>query len=334
MKISIKKLSLVLGTAAVGAAAFSTVAVASDFPTRPITITVPFTAGGATDVLTRTVAEGLSKELGQTVVVANVPGAGGSIGQSKVARERPDGYNLLLGNVGTLAANASLYENLPYNILTDFTPIASVGDAPQVLTVHAGFPADTFEEFVERARNNGDEMNFGTAGVGSGSFLGGVVLNAAIGAKIEPVHYRGAAQATSDVMAGHIDYTIESSSTAVSTAASGKAKIMLVMRESRVDVLPNVTAAGETAFPDMKYDIWNMILAPKGVPEPVLQKLNDAINRTLQQPEVKERYAKMGISVPTESHRSLEGSKELLSLEVENWRKLLQEAGVKAQASS
>lgn len=321
---------LVLAT---GMAAISTAVLASDFPSRPLTITVPFTAGGATDVLTRVVAEGLSQELKQPVVVANVPGAGGSIGQAKAAREPADGYNLLLGNVGTLAANASLYTNLPYNILEDFTPIASVGDAPQVLTVRGNFPANDFAEFVEYARKNEKEMNVGTAGVGSGSFLGGVVLNSAIGVKIEPVHYRGAAQATADVMAGHIDYTIESSSTAVSTTASGKAKALLVLRETRVPVLPDVQAAGETAFPHLKYDIWNMILVPKGVPQPVLERLNEAVNRALQRPEVVERYAQMGVTLPTAEHRSLDGAARLLASEVENWRRLLKENGVEPQSS-
>lgn len=329
MKYLLKTVTLAVGLTMAGNAL-----AAGDFPSRPLTIIVPFTAGGATDVLTRTIAEGLSKELNQPVVVSNVPGAGGSIGQAKASREPADGYNLLLGNVGTLAANASLYTNLPYNVLEDFTPIASVGDAPQVLTVRGDFPAKTFDEFVEKARKDGDSMNFGSAGLGSGSFLGGVVLNAAIGANVEPVHYRGAAQATSDVMAGHIDYTIESSSTAVSTNASGKAKAMLVLRETRVPVLPDVPAAGETAYPHLKYDIWNMMLAPKGVPQPVLERLNEAVNRVLEQPAIKERYAKMGISVPSEADRSLEGAAKLLASEVENWRKLLKDAGVEPQKGS
>ena len=323
-----------LAAAAIVAAGCCGSVLAADFPTRSLTIIVPFTAGGATDVLARTIAEGLSQELKQPVVVSNVPGAGGSIGQSRAAREPADGYNLLLGNVGTLAANASLYTNLPYDILKDFTPIASLADAPQVLTVRAGFPADTFDGFVEHALKNGKDMNFGTAGVGSGSFLGGVVLNAAIGAKIEPVHYRGAAQSTADVMAGHIDYIIESSSTAVSTISSGKAKAMLVLRDKRVPVLPDVPAAGETRFPDLRYDIWNMVLAPDGVPQPILERLNAAFNQVLQQPAVQERYAQMGISVPTESHRSLAGARELLASEVESWRKLLRDAGVEPQSSN
>ncbi len=328
MKLYKKKMAFVLGAITLCGAAL-----ANDFPNRPLTIIVPFTAGGATDVLTRAIAEGLSHELKQPVVVSNIPGAGGSVGQARAAREPADGYKLLLGNVGTLAANASLYTNLPYNILTDFTPIASVGDAPQVLTVRADFPASNFEEFVAELKKKGSSATFGTAGVGSGSFLGGLVLNSAIGAKSEAVHYRGAAQSTSDVMAGHIDYVIESSSTAVGTRATGKAKAMLVLREQRIPVLPDVPAAGETSFPKLKYDVWNMVLVPKGVPKPVLDTLNAALNRTLQRPEIVERYAKMGVIMPSAEHRSLDGSAKMLSTEVESWRKLLQEAGVKPEPS-
>ncbi|MBO9353645.1 tripartite tricarboxylate transporter substrate binding protein [Bordetella petrii] len=304
---------------------------AQDFPSRALTVLVPFTAGGATDVLARTVAEALSKDLKQPVVVENVPGAGGSVGQARAARATADGYTLLLGNVGTLAANASLYPDLPYDVLKDFTALASVGDAPQVLSVRADFPADDFNGFAEYARKNGAAMNFGTAGVGSGSFLGGVLLNAALGITVPPVHYRGAAQATADVMAGHIDYTVESSSTAVSSIASGKIKGLVVMRGERVPVLPDVPAAAETAHPELHYDIWNMMLVPKGVPAPVVRQLNDAVNRVLASPAIQQRYAQMGVAVPSADHRSTQGAAELLQSEVARWRDLLAQAGIQAE---
>ncbi|ARP97030.1 hypothetical protein CAL15_23230 [Bordetella genomosp. 13] len=308
-------------------------AAAQDYPTRPLTLLVPFTAGGATDVLARTVAEGLSKELKQPIVVENVPGAGGSVGQSRAARSTADGYTLLLGNVGTLAANASLYRNLPYDVLKDFTAVASVGDAPQVLSVRSDFPASTLDEFAAYAKANASTMNFGTAGVGSGSFLGGVLLNAALGTKVPPVHYRGAAQATADVMAGHIDYTIESSSTAVSSIASKKIKGLAVLGDKRVGVLPDVPAAGETAYSGLRYDIWNMVLVPKGVPTEIVDKLNGALNRVLADAGMRERYAQMGLTVPEAGHRSTKGSAQLLADEVARWRKLLAEAGVKPEGS-
>jgi len=304
---------------------------AQEYPSRAMTMLVPFTAGGATDVLARAVAEGLSKELKQPVVVENVPGAGGSVGQSRAARSAPDGYTMLLGNVGTLAANASLYRNLTYNVLTDFAAVASVGDAPQVLSIRSDFPADTLDEFAAYAKANAKQMNFGTAGVGSGSFLGGVLLNAALGTSVPAVHYRGAAQATADVMAGHIDYTIESSSTAVSSISSKKIKGLVVLSDKRVDVLPNVPATTETAFPTLRYEIWNMVLVPKGVPAEQVAKLNAALQRVLADPAMQARYSQMGLAVPSADHRTASGASKLLSDEVARWRKLLSEAGIQPE---
>ena len=264
--------------------------------------------------------------------MANVPGAGGSIGQNKAAKSAPNGYTLLFGNAGTLAAQASLYTNLPYNILENFTPIASVGDAPQVISIRSNLPVKTFEEFVEYAKKNQSTMNFGTAGVGSGSFLGGVVLNSAIGVKIQPVHYRGAAQTIADLMAGQIDYAIESSSTVEGSYSTGKTRGIGVMRDKRVAILPTVQATGETKYP-VNFDIWNMILVPKGVPQPILEKLNTAVNKVLAQPDMVQRYEKMGLSLPSEANRSLKGSAELLQSEVKKWNRLLKEAGIEPQAN-
>jgi tripartite-type tricarboxylate transporter receptor subunit TctC len=304
---------------------------AGSYPERPISLIVPYTAGGATDVLARMLAKGLSQELKQPIVVENVPGAGGSIGQSRVARAAADGYTLLLGNVGTLAANASVYKNLPYDVLKDFTPLASVGDAPQVLSVRADFPASNLDEFAAHARTHGAKMNFGDAGVGSGAFLGGVLLNAGLGINVPPVHYRGAAQATSDVMAGQIDYTVESSSTAVSSIASGKIKGLVVLSAQRVGVLPNVPSASETSYKNLNYTIWNMLLVKKGVPTAMVITLNEAINKTLAQPDLLERYRQMGLAVPSAAQRSTEGAEKLLAEEVARWQKLLSEAGVKPE---
>jgi len=311
--------------------AFAVAAHAGDYPERPISLVVPYTAGGATDVLARTIADNLSKELKQTIIVENYPGAGGTVGQSRVARGTTDGYTLLLGNVGTLAANASVYKTLPYDIIKDFTPLASVGDAPQVLSVRANFPAANLDEFVAYAKANAAKMNFGDAGIGSGAFLGGMLLNAKLGINVTPVHYRGAAQATSDVMAGQIDYTVESSSTAVGSISTGKIKGLMVLSNERVSVLPDVPAASETSHKDLNYAIWNMMLVKKGVPADVVQKLNAAINKTLTRPELLQRYKEMGVTVPVADHRSLDGSQKLLADEVARWHTLLTEAGVKPE---
>lgn len=301
---------------------------AGAYPERPISLIVPYTAGGATDVLARMLAKSLSQELKQPIVVENAPGAGGSVGQARVVRAAADGYTILLGNIGTLAANASVYKNLPYDVLKDFTPIASVADAPQVLSMRANFPASNLDEFATYAKTHGAKMNFGDAGIGSGAFLGGVLLNAALGINITPVHYRGAAQATSDVMAGQIDYTIESSSTAVGSIASGKIKGLVVLGAQRVGVLPNVPAASETSYKDLNYTIWNMVAVKKGVPAAIVNTLNEAINKTLAQPELLDRYKQMGLTVPSATQRSTKGAEKLLTEEVARWQKLLSEAGV------
>ncbi|MCB4322598.1 tripartite tricarboxylate transporter substrate binding protein [Alcaligenes sp. 13f] len=304
---------------------------AGTYPERPISLIVPYTAGGPTDVLARAIGEGLAKELKQAVVVENAPGAGGIIGQSKLVRAAPDGYTLLLGNVGTLAANASVHKDLPYNNLEDFTPIASVGDAPQILSARIDFPAQDLDSFAAYAKANAASMNFGDAGVGSGAFLGAVLLNATLGINVGAVHYRGAAQATADVMAGHIDYTVESSSTAVSSIASGKIKGLAVLSPERVSVLPDVPSAGESSYKNLNYTIWNMVVVKKGVPEEITQKLNVALNKVLAQPDLMARYQKMGLAVPSESHRSLAGSRKLLTDDIARWRQLLSDAGIKPE---
>ncbi|MYZ42488.1 Bug family tripartite tricarboxylate transporter substrate binding protein [Schauerella aestuarii] len=320
-----------LAFAGVMGIAMTASAQAGSYPERPISLVVPYTAGGATDVLARTIGVSLSKELKQPVIVENLPGAGGTIGQSKVARAAADGYTILLGNVGTLAANPSVYKNLPYDILKDFTAIASVGDTPQVLSVRANFPASNLDEFAKYAKANDATMNFGDAGIGSGAFLGGIMLNAALGINVTPVHYRGAAQANSDVMAGLIDYTVESISTAVSSIAGGKIKGLAVLGPKRASVLPDVPSTSESAFKSLDFTIWNMVMVRSGTPPEITSKLNAAINKALTDPDLKERYAQTGVVVPTAEHRSLVGAQALLVDEVAKWHKLLGDAGVKPE---
>lgn len=327
-KMTFKPLRLLLGSLVL---ASSLGARAETYPEQPIKLVVPFSAGGATDVLARLLAKGLAQELKKPVIVENVPGAGGTVGQTRVARAAADGYTLLLGNVGTLAANGSVYKNVPYDVLRDFAPVASVGDAPQILSVRADFPASSLEEFAAYAKVHGAKMNFGDAGIGSGAFLGGTLLNAALGIQVPPVHYRGAAQATSDVMAGQIDYTVESSSTAVGSIASGKIKGLVVLGAQRVSVLPNVPAASETSYKHLDYTIWNMVLVRKGVPAPIIQTLNEAVQKTLAQPELLDRYRQLGLTLPGGAQRSPAGAQKLLVEEVARWQKLLSEAGVKPE---
>jgi tripartite-type tricarboxylate transporter receptor subunit TctC len=301
--------------------------IAAGFPEKPITLIVPFAAGGPTDVLARVVGDSLSKVLGQPIIVENTPGAGGTVGNTKAAKAANDGYTLLIGNVGTLAVTATLYKNLSYDVLTDFVPIASIGDAPQIVSARKDFPATGLDQFANYLKSDSAKLNFGAAGVGSGTWLGGQLLNVALGVKVNVVNYRGAGQAVNDVMAGHIDYMVESTTTAVRYVKAGMVKGVVVLRPTRIKALPDVPAAGESNYPDLHYDIWNMLLVPKGIKQPIVNQLNEALRKALQSEEVVAKFEAAGIELPRIEQQTPEGAAKLLSSEVARWRPVIIELG-------
>jgi tripartite-type tricarboxylate transporter receptor subunit TctC len=306
---------------------FTPQAQAAGYPDKPLTLIVPFAAGGPTDVLARVLGENLGKVLNQPVIVENTPGAGGTVGNTKAARATADGYTMLIGNVGTLAVTATLYKNLSYNVLTDFVPIASIGDAPQIVSARKDFPALGLDQFAKYLKSDASKLNFGAAGVGSGTWLGGQLINVALGVKVNGVNYRGAGQAVNDVMAGHIDYMVESTTTAVRYVTSGMVKGVVVLRPKRIKALPDVPAAGESGYPDLHYDIWNMILVPKGTPPAIVVQLNTAIRQALQSPELTAKFEAAGIEMPAAEQQTPEGAAKLLDSEVARWRPVIVELG-------
>ena len=307
-------------------ASVSTLAAAA-YPDRALTLIVPFAAGGPTDVMARVVSESLSKVMGQPVIVENTPGAGGTVGGTRASRAAGDGYTMLIGNGGTLAVNATLYKNLSYDVLKDFIPVASIGDAPQIISARKDFPATGLDEFAAYLKQNTARLNFGAAGVGSGTWLGGQLINVRLGVKVNGVNYRGAGQAVNDVMAGHIDYMVESTTTAVKYVKSGLVKGVVVLRPTRIAALPDVPSAGESGFPDLLYDIWNMILVPKGTPPEVVKKLNESLVKALQTPELRTRFEAAGIEDPLPIQKTPEGARALLVSEVARWRPLIIDMG-------
>ncbi|MFC4276346.1 Bug family tripartite tricarboxylate transporter substrate binding protein [Achromobacter aloeverae] len=320
-------LAAALASAGAGLPARTTRA-AGAYPAKPIVLIVPFAAGGPTDVLARVIAEGMSRDLGQPIIVENTPGAGGTVGTARAARMAPDGYTLLIGNVGTLAANATLYKKLPYDILKDFIALGSVGDAPQVLSARKDLPVSGLDQFAAYAQAHAKDMNFGAAGVGSGSFLGGILLNDRLGLKINAVNYRGAGQALNDVMAGHLDYLVDSSTTSVGYVNSGMVRGVAVLRPKRIAALPDVPAAGESAFADLHYDIWNMLLAPAGVPAPVVARLSVALRNAVAAPATRDKLAGSGIEAPSVPNQTPEGAAELLASEVRRWAPVLKKLAI------
>jgi len=327
MKTAFSKFIQILGISIYSILLTGNVALAQTYPDKPITLIVPFAAGGPTDVLARVIGENLAKVLRQPVIVENTPGAGGTVGNSRAARAPADGYTILIGNVGTLAVTATLYKNLNYDVLTDFVPIASVGDAPQIVSARKDFPPTGLDEFARYLKANSASLNFGAAGVGSGTWLGGQLLNVALGVKVNGINYRGAGQAVNDVMAGHIDYMVESTTTAVRYVKSGMVKGVVVLRPKRIKALPDVPAAGESGYADLHYDIWNMLLAPKGTPLPVINKLGQAVRLALQSPEVIAKFEAAGIEFPTDNQQTPAGASALLTVEVARWRPVITELG-------
>ncbi len=316
---------------AVACMALGSGASSAAYPERPVTLIVPFAAGGPTDVLARVIAQSLGQSLGQTVIVENTPGAGGTVGNTRASRAPADGYTLLIGNVGTLAVTATLYKTLPYDVLKDFIAVASIGDAPQIVSARKDFPAVGLDQFAAYLKKNDTKMNFGAAGVGSGTWLGAQLLNVKLGVKVNGVNYRGAGQAINDVMAGHIDYMVESTTTAVRYVNAGMVKGVVVLRPTRIKALPDVPAAGESGYPDLHYDIWNMILVPKGVPDTVVARLNEGLRQALLDPEVRARFEAAGIEEPLAAQQTTAGAAALLRSEVARWRPLILELGATAE---
>ena len=240
------------------------VAKAEDYPSRPITMVIPFAAGGPTDVLGRVVADRMGQLLGQQVVVENVGGAGGMTGVLRVAQSPPDGYTIVLGTVGTHAQNQTLYKRPLYNAATDFTPVALIAQVPLVLIARKDLPVNNLQEFIAYAKGNQSKMSYGSAGAGSATHLGCVLLNAAMGVDIQHVPYRGTGPAMQDLAAGRIDYLCEIVTTALPQIQGGTVKPIAMLSLDRSPVLPNLPTANESGLPKFEAYTWNAIFLPKG----------------------------------------------------------------------
>src|SRR5882757_5276912 len=269
-------------------------AAAQDFPSRPVTMIIPFAAGGPTDVLGRIVGARMSDVLGQQVVIENVGGAGGMTGAARVAQSAPDGYTIGLGTVGTHAQGQSLYKKPLYNAATDFTPVALMAEVPIVLIARKDFPAANLKEFVDYSKKNQDKMTFGSAGAGSATHLGCVVINTALGVDITHVPYRGTGPAMQDLQGGRIDYLCEIVTTAKPQIDGGTVKAIAIMTKERSPALPNVPTGIEQGTPDLEAYTWNALFLPKDAPADIVKKLHDVAAQAMKTPAVRERLETLG----------------------------------------
>ena len=315
---------------AVGAflALASTAAAQQDWPTRPVTMVIPFAAGGPTDVLGRVMAERMSQILGQQVVVENVGGAGGMTGSQRVAKAEPNGYQFVLGTVGTHAQNQTLYKKPAYDAANDFAPVALIAEVPLILITRKDFPATTLQEFITHAKANQGKMTFGSAGAGSATHLGCVLLNSAIGVDISHVPYRGTGPAMQDLAGGRIDYMCEIVTTALPQIQGGAVKAIATMTKTRSPVLPDLATAHEQGLKDFEAYTWNAFFFPKGTPEPIIRKLHDATVQAMETRAVKERLEGLGASLVAPERRSAEYLGKFVKSEIEKWAAPIKASGV------
>jgi len=309
-------------------AALTVSAAAQNYPTRPVTMVIPFAAGGPTDVLGRVVGARMSEILGQQVVIENVTGAGGQTGSKRVADSAPDGYNFLIGTVGTHAQAQTLYKKPLYNSQTDFTPVGLIAQVPIALIARKDLPVKDFKEFVTYAKENQSKMQFGSAGAGSATHLGCVLLNYMIGVNITHVPYRGTGPAMQDLIGGRIDYICEVVTTIKSQLDGGTIKGLAMLDSKRSKALPDLPTAEEQGTKDLIAYTWNAIFLPKGAPDAVVKKLNGAMLEAMHSPAVKDKLGALGAEIVSDDRATPAALAKLVKDETEKWAKPIKASGV------
>jgi tripartite-type tricarboxylate transporter receptor subunit TctC len=300
------------------------------YPSRPISMIVPFAAGGPTDLLARLVGERMGKELGQQIVIDNVTGAAGTIAMAKLARAAPDGYTIGIGHLGTNVANATIYTKLGFDLLNDLEPIARLPANPMLVVSSNNVPAKTLKELVAYLKANPDKVSGGTAGMGSGSHLGSLAFNAATGASYQLVPYRGTGPAMQDLISNQIQVMVDQSSNSLPQAQAGKIRAYAVTSGQRSPAMPDIPTAAEAGYP-MEVTIWNGLWAPKGTPKDIIDKLNAAAIAALQDPAVRKRLQELGQDLPTVEEMKPAAFAAFQKAEYQKWKPILEKAGVKVE---
>jgi tripartite-type tricarboxylate transporter receptor subunit TctC len=315
-------------TAAIGALVVSAgLATAQDWPTRPVTMVVPFAAGGPADAVGRILASHLAEALGQEVIVENVGGGGGMLGGARVARAAPDGYQFVLGNMGTHAANQTLYKTPLYNAASDFAPVVLVAETPLLLLTRKGFPADNLPQFVAYARANQAKMQFGSGGAGSASHLACLLINLAIGINVTHVPYRGAAPAMQDLIAGRIDYQCPDSPTSIAQIEGGTVKALAVLTAERSARLPDVPTAREQGLANVVASNWFAVFCPKDTPAGTVEKLRAAISAAMDTPSLQARMRDIGAELAPPERRTGEYLRSFVAGEIAKWAAPIKQSG-------
>jgi putative tricarboxylic transport membrane protein len=300
---------------------------AEDWPARPVTMVVPFAAGGPVDANGRVLAQRLSEVLGKQVVIENVGGAGGATGATRVAKSAPDGYQALLGNIATQAFSQSLHRKPLYDAVADFAPVGLTIEQPRVLVVRKDMPVKTLPEFIAYAKANQDSLKYGSAGVGSAAHIACTLLNGIIGIEATHVPYRSTSHAMQDIAAGRVDYICDVISGVLPVVQSGAVKPIAYLSPKRASVLPDIATADEQGLKNFDTSSWHAVFLPNATPEPIVRRLNAAIGEALDTPLVRERIEASGASVVPTERRSPEYLAKFLPAEIEKWRAPIQASG-------
>jgi tripartite-type tricarboxylate transporter receptor subunit TctC len=303
-------------------------ACAQDWPTRPVTMVVPFAPGGVYDTLGRVYAAALSPRLRQQVVVENAPGAGGMTGATRVARADPDGYQFLFGGESPNTQVQLMHKAPPYDGARDFTPVALVAEQPLILTVRGGIPAATLHDFVAYAKVHQATMQYGSPGTGSGSHLACALFNVAVGISVTHVPYRGLGPAMQDLLAGRIDYLCPSITTAMAQLAAHQIQAPVVLGAKRSAEFPDIPTAQEQGLPDMDANSWNAIFLPKATPAPIVAELNAAVLGAMAAPQVQARLQQLGASLPSPEQRTPRYLQSFVEREIRIWSAAIKAAGI------
>ncbi len=319
----------VLAAASLAGIAAHSPAQAQTFPTKPITLVVPFAAGGPTDVVARVIGQAMTKSLGQTVVVENTAGAGGTIAANRVARATPDGYTVLIHHNG-MATAVGLYRKLSYNPLTDFEYIGQVADVPMTLLARKDFPPNTFAELVTYLKANKDKVTVANAGLGAVSHLCGMLFMSAIETDMITVPYKGTQPAMTDLLGGQVDILCDQSTQTLQQIAAGKVKLYGVTSAKRISQLPNTPTLAEQGLNGFQVVVWHGIYAPKGTPAAATTKITQALQAALVDPDVRKKLADLGADIVPVEKQTPEALKTWVKAEIDKWVPIIKKSGVYA----
>ncbi len=297
------------------------------YPSKVITIIVPFSAGGPSDTVARLLAQAMGPVLKTQIIVENVGGAGGTIGAARVAQASPDGYTLFVHHIGHSTAPA-LYRKLPYDPIRDFEPIGLVNDGAMALVARKNFPADNLKELITYVKANKDKVNLANAGVGSASHLCGILFMSAIQTDFMTIPYKGTGPAMNDLLGGQVDFMCDQTTNATSHIKAGKVRVYGVTTKKRIDSMPNVPTMSEAGLPNFTITVWHALYAPKGTPKPIIAKLSKALQEALKNPVLKQRYADLGSEPVAQNRATPEALRAHLKAEINKWGPIIKKAGV------